>query len=187
LDAFLTLLPRDTEAAARLARRHDERVTGRSWMQRTTRRRIRHALEVRSETFFTPALVRLARRHRIALVVSDAAKWRRIEEVTASFVYIRLHGAARTYASGYSDAELDYWAARIAYWRSGGEPPDACRVTKTAAPRARSRDVYVYFDNDYEANAPNDARRLAERVVPNPPICPDVRSVAGDRARAAAG
>jgi uncharacterized protein YecE (DUF72 family) len=169
LAAFFELLPRDTRAAARLARRHDARVDGRSWTKPGPTRRIRHALEVRGEHFFVPELVRLARRHDVALVVSDAAGWPRVEELTAGFVYVRLHGAERTYASAYDERALDAWAARLDCWRRGAEPRDARRITKRSPPRRAARDVYVYFDNDFEANAPHDARHLASRLPPVPP------------------
>lgn len=162
LATFFAQLPSDLGSAARLARGHDARVTDRCHTH-TTRpeRRIRHALEVRGPSFFVPELVRLARQHRIALVVSDAASWPRIEEVTADFVYIRLHGRLRTYASAYSSRELSRWATRVQAWAAGGEPTDARRITSMTPPHKRRRDVYIYFDNDYEANAPNDALRLA--------------------------
>jgi uncharacterized protein YecE (DUF72 family) len=169
LAAFFALLPTDQGAAARLAGRHDGRVAQRSYTRTTLPDQpIRHALEVRGKSFFVPALVRIARKHRIALVVSDAASWPRIEDVTADFVYVRLHGRLRTYASAYSDRDLADWAARIRAWAAGGEPADAQRITAAARPRKRGRDVYVYFDNDYEANAPNDALRLATLLGPNP-------------------
>ncbi|MGE0518238.1 MAG: DUF72 domain-containing protein [Candidatus Binatia bacterium] len=164
LAAFFALLPRDLHAAARLARRHDHRVAGRNWMGPVPRRPLRHAIEVRSESFLVPEFVRLTRRHGIAIVCSDAPEWPLVEEVTAGFVYVRLHGSERKYASRYGEAELDAWAERVRLWRSGGEPLDARRITNWAPPRRVRRDVYVYFDNDYEANAPNDARRLAERL-----------------------
>lgn len=164
LEAFLAHLPHDSAAAARLARRHDQRVAGRSWTRVDRARRLRHALEVRSEAFLVPELVRLARRAGVALVCSDAPAWPRTDEITAGFVYVRLHGSRRLYASRYSDAELERWAARIEAWQQGGDAPDAHRITASPPPRRVSRDVYVYFDNDYEANAPNDALRLIERL-----------------------
>jgi uncharacterized protein YecE (DUF72 family) len=162
--AFLDMLPRDTTEAALLAEQHDERMVGRSWTERGPHRRLRHAFEVRSPSLLTPELVRICRRTRIALVVSDAATWPITEELTAGFVYIRLHGSQETYASRYSDAELDRWAARIEAWRAGGEPADARRITSRIPPRHGSRDVFVYFDNDAQGHAPHDALRLAERL-----------------------
>ena len=168
LETFLSLLPRDQRAAARLARRHDLRVAGRCWTRALASKPLRHAIEVRSERFFVPEFIGLARRHGVAIVVSDAAGWPRIEEPTADFVYVRLHGAERTYASGYDDRALDDWAARLDCWRRGGEPADARRVTPRSGARRRARDVYVFFDNDFEAHAPHDALRLAARLTPVP-------------------
>ena len=162
--AFFALLPRTTIAAARLARRHDHRVAGRSWTRPGVNRRLRHAVEVRGESFLVPAFARLARRHGIAIVVSDAPDWPLVEELSAGFVYLRLHGAERKYASRYGDAALDRWAARICCWQAGGEPPDPRRISDRPPPRRARRDVYVFFDNDYEANAPHDASRLMARL-----------------------
>jgi uncharacterized protein YecE (DUF72 family) len=161
---FLQLLPSDTQAAAGLAHNHDSRLSGRSWMRPAKKRPLRHALEVRDESFFVPALVRLLRKHAVALVVSDSADWARKEEITAGFMYLRLHGARQTYASRYTDSELDFWAERIEKWRGGDEPSDAERITERKPPRRKSRDVFVFFDNDQQANAPRDALRLAERL-----------------------
>lgn len=161
---FLDLLPRDTFQAVRLARRHDARMRGRSWTKTTRNRRIRHAIEPRNESFLVPEFARLCRRHGVAIAVSDAADWPRTEEITAGFVYIRLHGSAQTYASRYSDAELDEWARRIRAWQSGRQPADARTLTTTAPPPRRSRDVYAYFDNDALGHAPLDAQRLAQRL-----------------------
>lgn len=169
LDAFFRLLPNDTRAAARLARRHDHRVAGRCWTRAIVSAPLRHAIEVRSERFFVSAFFDLARRHGVAVVISDAAGWPRIEEPTADFVYARLHGAERTYSSGYDDRGLDAWATRFDCWRRGREPHDAVRITPKRAARRGGRDVYVYFDNDFEANAPHDALRLATRLPAVPP------------------
>ena len=163
VSSFLELLPRDTMAAARLAKRHDERI-GNPWVGTDRNRRIRHALEIRHPSFFTDEMVRIARRTGTALAVSDAGKWACTEELTAGFVYIRLHGRPRTYFSRYDDAALRHWAERILAWHNGGQPPDAHRITDRAPPRRRTRDVYVYFDNDAEGHAFRDAVRLVEML-----------------------
>ena len=163
-DEFLGMLPRDTEAAAALAKEHGPQVEGRAWLETGRRRRIRHAVEVRHESFFVEPFMRLLRRHGVALVFSDAAEWRYAEELTAGFVYIRLHGSERTYTSRYTDAQLDRLAGAIGEWLSGGEPADAARVTEMTPPARRGRDVYVYFDNDAKVHAPRDATRLIDRL-----------------------
>jgi len=163
IEAFLALLPRDTEAARALGCEHDARLDGRAWLPEGPRRALRHAFEIRHPSFADPAFVALLRRHGAALVVADtAARWPLLEDVTADFVYVRLHGDEALYTSGYGDAALAQWARRIAAWRHGGQVDDA-RTTSAPPPRAAARrDVYCYFDNDVKVHAPFDAMRLAE-------------------------
>jgi uncharacterized protein YecE (DUF72 family) len=165
LDSFFDLLPRDSEQALALARKHDARMTGRTCLEIDRKRRLRHAIEIRHESFLDERFVRLLRRHRIALVVADTAgKWPYREDVTADFMYLRLHGDTELYVSGYADAVLERWAARIHEWSEGREPVDAHRIS-SLPPRARaSRDVYCYFDNDAKVHAPFDARTLMSKL-----------------------
>ena len=167
LDAFLGLLPRDTDAALALARQYEpERMRGRIALPDGPNRRLRHALEIRHESFDDPGFIRLLRRHRVALVVSDTpGRFPYAEDVTAGFMYLRLHGDTELYRSGYSDAALDRWAARIRAWADGAEPEDARRFMDAPAPAARRRDVYCYFDNDAKVRAPFDARALYARLA----------------------
>jgi uncharacterized protein YecE (DUF72 family) len=166
-DAFFALLPRDMEEARRLARRHDHRLVGRSWIGRVDGRRLRHAVEIRHASFMSPRFVALLRRHGIALVFADTVDWPYFEDITADFVYLRLHGSEELYVSGYSDAALDRWAARVLHWAAGRTPKDA-RCIVPGAPAAGPREVYVYFDNDAKVRAPFDALGLARRVSEAP-------------------
>jgi uncharacterized protein YecE (DUF72 family) len=160
LAPFLELLPRDTVRAAELARRHDERLEGRCVIATGACRPLRYALEVRHPSFCTPEFVALLRGHGVALVVADTAgRWPYLEDVTADFVYVRLHGDEKLYVSGYGPAALRRWSERIEAWTRGAEPHDARRVGRTGA-RRRRRDVYVYFDNDAKVRAPFDAIAL---------------------------
>src|SRR5690606_10844916 len=96
---FLERLPRTTTDAAKLARRHDKRLAGRSWTRAESHRRIRYAFEVRHPSFLDPEFARLLRHHHAALVFADTAGlFPYAEEVTADFVYIRLHGYEQIYA-----------------------------------------------------------------------------------------
>jgi len=154
LHAFFELLPRTTTQAAALARNHDERLTDRSWTTTDEDRPLRHAVEVRHESYRDPAFLPLLREHDIAIVVADTAgKWPLLETVTSDFGYVRLHGDEELYVSGYSDAALDRWAGLIHGWRSGEATADA-----------RPRDVYAYFDNDVKVHAPYNAIDLAKRL-----------------------
>ena len=162
-EQFAAMLPRDTEAAAKLARKHDGRLKERAFMRVADNRPIRHAMEIRSESFLNDAFIDLLRRHNVAWVIADAAdRWPSFEQVTADFVYIRLHGAKELYTSGYDEDELHRWADRIAAWRDGREPTDATKFSEKTARKRRSRDVYVYFDNDVKVHAPFNAMRLSE-------------------------
>ena len=166
LERFLDLLPKDTETAARLARRHDQRVRGRASTRVERDRRLRHALEVRHVNHLAESVVRACRRHNVALVFSHSGgEWPYVEEVTARWCYLRLHGAPATYASNYEDDDLDRWGQRIRRWAAGAEPEDAARVSDLKLPRARARDVYVYFDNDGSAYAPNNAVTLEAKLT----------------------
>jgi uncharacterized protein YecE (DUF72 family) len=165
IERFFSLLPRDTGEALALARRRDPRMHGRSRLAIDRVRRLRHAMEIRHESFVDESFVALLRRYGVALVVADTAgKWPYREDVTADFVYLRLHGDKEIYRSGYSEAALRRWAARIRAWSRGREPADARRISSAPPPGARSRDVYCYFDNDVKVKAPFDARNLARRL-----------------------
>lgn len=162
LAGFLARLPRTTAEAAALAARRDDWMAERADFAIDRDRPLRHALEIRHASFVQPAFVELLRAHRVALVVADTAgKWPCVEDLTADFVYLRLHGDKELYASGYDDAALERWAARIRRWREGGEPDDAKRITSEPPEKLPSRDVYCYFDNDIKVHAPFDAQRLA--------------------------
>jgi uncharacterized protein YecE (DUF72 family) len=152
LASFLTLLPRTTEEAASLAAGHDHRLAHGAHFTIRRNRPLRHAMEVRHESFRDPGFVRLLTRANVALCVADTAgKWPLLEDVTADFVYVRLHGDKRLYVSGYGSAARGAWAAKIERWR-------------------KASDVYVYFDNDVKVRAPFDAMNLAARFGEGEPV-----------------
>lgn len=167
LDAFLHRLPRDTHAAATLARRHESRMKGRTFVDAPEKLPMRHALEVRHKSFETPEFIALLRRHHVAAVVADSVAWPCIADATADFLYLRLHGSEELYASGYDDAALDRWARRVRSWAAGRTPRDLPRIAPVI-PGAGPRDVYVYFDNDAKVRAPCDAMALARRLGVGP-------------------
>jgi uncharacterized protein YecE (DUF72 family) len=161
MEHFLSLLPHDTDAAMEMARRHEPRMAGRASLEAGNKRPMRHAVEIRHDSFVDPAFVALLRKYNVAMVVADtASKWPNYEDVTADFMYLRLHGDKELYASGYDDEALARWAARIRAWTSGGQPDDARLMSSKAAPKRARRDLFCYFDNDIKVHAPFDARRL---------------------------
>jgi uncharacterized protein YecE (DUF72 family) len=164
LEAFLGMLPRDTHEAAALAEQHDEKLKSDPAFGPGSKRRVRHAIEFRHESCFCDECITLLRDHGVALVFSDSpGKWPYYEDVTAGFVYLRLHGSDELYVSNYDEAALDRWAARIETWMAGGEPSDAIKASDRKPPKRNSRDVYVYFDNTDQGHAPYNAQALQSR------------------------
>ena len=163
---FLELLPHDTAAAQRLARRRSALMKGRTRLAIDASRPLRHAIEIRHESFLDAAFIRLLREHNVALVIAETArKWPMTHDITADFLYLRLHGDKEIYRSGYSDKSLDRWARRIACWHRGGEPRDADKVLAKKPPTSSPRDVYCFFDNtDVKLRAPFDAQSLARKL-----------------------
>jgi uncharacterized protein YecE (DUF72 family) len=163
---FFELLPRDTKAALALARRRAAFMKGRTRLAVDGNRALRHAVEIRHESFLTDGFVDLLRKHRIALVIAETARrWPMTEDITADFVYMRLHGDKALYRSGYSDRSLDRWARRIAAWHRGAEPRDARKISRKKPPSRAPRDVFCFFDNtDVKLRAPFDAQTLAKKL-----------------------
>ena len=151
LDDFMRQLPKDSREGEAVARQHDERLRRGALIEASAHVPYRHAFEVRHPSYFHEEFYSILRAHRCGFVIADSAgKFPMAHEMTADFVYVRLHGSQELYVSGYTDEELDTWASHIRGWRS---------------PRGGARDVYVYFDNDAKVHAPFDATRLLERLA----------------------
>ncbi|KAF0814993.1 hypothetical protein IGB42_00070 [Andreprevotia sp. IGB-42] len=160
-EAFLKLLPHDTEAAQALARQHGAWMKPRACVEIDKKRPLRHAVEIRHPSFACAEFAAMLRRYKVALVIADTAgKWPEFEDVTADFIYMRLHGADALYASGYSDAVLANWAEKISAWASGGQPEHTTLMLDKPPLKRATRDVYCYFDNTMKVQAPFNARRL---------------------------
>jgi len=156
LDSFIRQLPRSSREAEGVARQHDARLRRGALIDAAAPVKYRQAFEVRHPSYFHEEFYALLREHRCGFVIADTAgKFPYAEQVTADFVYVRLHGSQQLYASGYTDQELDVWAQRCTGWRSEA---------------GVSHDVYVYFYNDAKVHAPYDALRLAERLGVGPGV-----------------
>ncbi|HEX4182825.1 MAG TPA: DUF72 domain-containing protein [Caulobacteraceae bacterium] len=169
-ESFFKQLPRTTEAALALARRHGPRVSDRSWLHVEADQHIRHAVEIRHDSFRTPAFVELLREHDIALVCADTVDWPLLTDLTADFIYCRLHGSQELYVSGYDAKSLDHWARLVRAWRQGEDPPGKDRILPRGPTRGGGRDVFVFFDNDAKVRAPLDAAELIRRVGSDTPL-----------------
>jgi uncharacterized protein YecE (DUF72 family) len=164
MEAFLVQLPKTQREAAAMARKHDHRLNGRSWLKVEDDGNLRHAIEIRNESFTCEAFVTLLRKYGVALVKADTVEWPLLMDLTADFVYCRLHGSEELYASGYSDEALETWKERVLRWSSGCEVEDGRHASLTRAKPQRGRDVFVYFDNDVKVRAPFDAQSLQRRI-----------------------
>jgi len=160
MDEFFALLPKTRKEASALGRMHDSRLNGRSWLQVETDGKLRHAVEIRNETFVSERFVTLLRRYGIALVKADTVEWPLLMDVTSDFVYCRLHGSEELYASGYTSNALRDWTGRVTAWAEGKDVDDGRFASEKKARKRGSRDVFVYFDNDIKVRAPFDAQKL---------------------------
>ena len=146
MGAFLEMLPRTTVAASDLAQGCDRRIVAEPFTE-SAPMRVRHAIEVRHESYCDPRFARMLRDRGVALVLADTAgRFPRFDEVTADFIYVRLHGPHTLYFGSYRPDLIGVWAQRVQQWLDAG------------------LDVFVYFDNDADGAAPFDAIALADAV-----------------------
>ncbi|HEY5254728.1 MAG TPA: DUF72 domain-containing protein [Acidobacteriaceae bacterium] len=164
IESFLALLPRNTEEAVELGKKHDQMVEGRTFLETDRNRPLRHALEIRHPSFVVPEFIAILRKYKVALVCADTVEWPRLMDVTSDFVYCRLHGSKVLYSSGYSKAAIEEWAVRVAAWAKGGKSSDGDYASTKKMAKRTKRDVFVYFDNDVKVRAPRDAKRLQARM-----------------------
>ena len=144
---FLGRLPRTVAEAAATARHETGRVRARfgedPWRRAapgTADRPLRHALEVRHESFRSAEFFALCREHDVAVVVSDGAgRWPVLDEVTSDHVYVRLHGGEELYTSGYGPQELDRWAERVRGLVRRSRGCGRCWSSSTTTPRCTRR------------------------------------------------
>jgi uncharacterized protein YecE (DUF72 family) len=126
--------------------------------------RLRHAVEVRHESFVNPAFVDMLRDHNVALAMIESEKHPLMQDVTADFLYARLEGTQEKVTTGYPPKALDQWAERFQTWAAGGEPEDAVRVNAKAKPAKTPRDCYVYFISGAKVRNPAAAQAFIERI-----------------------
>lgn len=120
--------------------------------------RLRHAVEVRHESFRCPEYLAIARTFGVATVFAHDDKYPQIADLTGDFVYARLRQAVASEPTGYAPSALSAWAARASTWASAQEPHDLPRIEAPSSPRAR--DVFLFFINGAKERAPSAAQRL---------------------------
>jgi len=140
LEAFLKLLP--------------TRIEGRA---------IRHAVEVRHESFRSPDFVALARQYGVAIVVAGDSDYPQIADISAPFVYARIMGTSEAHERGYPEPALDAWAERARAWAVGKTPAELETVSSQRAAKT-ARDVFLYVISGFKVRNPAAAAALIERV-----------------------
>ncbi len=108
---------------------------------------LRHVVEFRHDSWLNDTVFAILRRHNVGLCVFDMPDLSCPLLATADFAYVRFHGATGLYYSRYSDDELEDWARRIAELAGDLEA------------------VYIYFNNDAEGYAIENARTLRQRLI----------------------
>jgi uncharacterized protein YecE (DUF72 family) len=127
-------------------------------------RRLRHVVEVRNDSFKTPAFIALARKAGAAICYAEHDTYAEIADITGDFVYARLQKGNEKLKAGYPPKALDEWAKRAQAWAQGGEPKDLSRIDKIAAAK-QPRDVFIYFIHEAKVRAPAAAMALIERLA----------------------
>ncbi len=138
-EAFLKLLPRELDGI-----------------------KLRHAVEVRHDSFRSPDFIALLREYRVAAITSADADYTQIADVTAPFIYARIMGTKEAEPKGYSKAGLDRWAKAARIWAEGGVPDGLECVGPPA--KAENRDVFLYVISGDKVRNPAAAMELIERT-----------------------
>jgi uncharacterized protein YecE (DUF72 family) len=127
---------------------------------------LRHAVEVRHDSFLTPAFIALARKHKVPVVFADHATYPAIPDVTGDFVYARLQTGEDTEPTAYTPQALDVWAGRLKAWAEGGRPADLEPVDSSNTPERQPREVFAFIIHEGKVRAPTGAEALISRLGP---------------------
>jgi uncharacterized protein YecE (DUF72 family) len=126
-------------------------------------RALRHAVEVRHDSFKSPDFVALVRDYGVAVITAADSEYPQIADVTAPFVYARIMGTVEREKAGYSKKQLDLWAARAKTWSAGGAPKDLEAVAPHKAGKG-GRDVFLYVISGHKERNPAAAMAIIERL-----------------------
>ncbi len=127
-------------------------------------RKIRHVIEVRHDSFKTPAFAALLKKFAMPVVFTDHVKYPNIADITGGFVYARLQRGRDTVPTAYPPKEISAWANRLKAWSAGSEPDDLPRIEAAAAKKGTPRDVFAYVIHEGKIRAPAGAIALIEQL-----------------------
>jgi uncharacterized protein YecE (DUF72 family) len=126
-------------------------------------RKLRHAVEVRHDSFKSPDFIALAKEYGVAVIIGADSEYPLIPDLTAPFVYARIMGTSEGEKLGYAGKVLDLWAQRAAEWASGGAPKDLDYVVPPKPAKTR-RDVFLYVISGHKVLNPAAAMAIIERL-----------------------
>jgi uncharacterized protein YecE (DUF72 family) len=110
-------------------------------------RGLQYAFEFRDPSWHTETIYKVLRRYGAAFCIFEFAGLKSSFEVTANFVYVRLHGPGHAYQGKYSEFVLQEWAKRLSEWA------------------AQNCDPHIYFDNDQAGYAAQNALELRRMIT----------------------
>ena len=139
-EAFLKLLPKEIDGRA-----------------------IRHAVEVRHQSFCAPDFIELLRQYQVAVITASDSNYPEIADVTAPFVYARIMGTTEEHENGYSADDIERWAGRAKEWASGKVPAGLKSYGKDQ-PAPEPRDVYLYVISGHKERNPAAAMELIKKL-----------------------
>ncbi len=123
---------------------------------------LRHAVEVRHDSFQCAEFVELARKYSVGIITSADSEFPQIADLTSDFAYLRIMGTTADHTKGYSESALDDWATRLKTL-AGGNVPNDLKTFGAPAPIA-AKDVFAYVISGGKVHNPAAAMALIERL-----------------------
>lgn len=107
----------------------------------------KYTFEFRDPSWFESQTYEILAKHNAAFCIYEIKGELSPKEVTADFIYIRLHGPKQqAYTGQYDQKTLVGWAGAFSAWLKN------------------NKEIYCYFDNDENGYAAQDALRLKQMV-----------------------
>jgi len=128
--------------------------------------KLRHAVEVRHDSFCTPDFIALLRKFKTPVVFADHGTYPAIPDVTGDFVYARLQTGNDTIETCYGPEDLDAWTGRLKVWAEGGQPADLKPVDPGHEPEKTPREVFAFIIHEGKVRAPSGAEAIISRLGP---------------------
>jgi len=125
--------------------------------------KLRHAVQVRHDSFHVPVFVDMCRDAGVAIVYADSPEYPAIADITADFVYARLEAGEDDNPTCYPAADIPKWAKVAESW-AAGRRPDGLPYASDVVPPKQSRDTFIFFIHGGKVRAPAGAQALAAEL-----------------------